>query len=249
MASGIRPPAVAGSFYPASPEKLKSQLADFFSTAKKLIPANKILKALIVPHAGYVYSGQTAAWGYAQLPKTLDKPHFVLLGPSHHAGFDGLAASSHLQWQTPLGLVNQIPAQPVNDSAHLPEHCLEVQLPFLQYLYPDFSITCLLTNWLPQFTINLSQSILIVSSDLSHYLPGPEAKKQDRQTIDAILNLDLKYFSLSDNLACGSGPIVLLIGLARRHNWQARLINYSTSADASGDTSAVVGYAAIAFYV
>jgi AmmeMemoRadiSam system protein B len=262
MESGIRPPAVAGSFYPSEKTGLRSYLVDFFAPAKRIIPGHKAVRALIVPHAGYVYSGATAAWGFAQLPGNPNGPHFVLIGPSHRFGFDGLTGTTAGLWQTPLGQITQLPPSPVkdlvytNDPVHLHEHSLEVQLPFLQYLYPKgFSVTCFLTGqqldakktsaWLLK---HYPESIFIFSSDLSHYLPRPEAQKKDTQTIRAILDGNSQYFLKEDNVACGAAGILLALQMAKLQAWQPKLVYYDTSATASGDNSAVVGYAAVALY-
>jgi AmmeMemoRadiSam system protein B len=250
MASGIRPPSFAGTFYPADKNELQTTLSNFFQNSQKIIPPGKNIKALIVPHAGFLYSGQTAAWGYRQLSQNR---HFVLIGPSHR--FE-LAASSARFWQTPLGRVKHLPASPINDPAHLPEHCLEVQLPFLQSLYPQLSVTCFLTSVPPNLPKTASwlsaqypKSTFIISSDLSHYLPQSQAAKKDQNTIQAILNLDSQYFLHEENTACGMIGILLLMHLAKLQKWQSQLVCYDTSATASGDPAAVVGYAAIAFYV
>lgn len=261
MESGTktRIPAVAGSFYPDNKEELISQLEIYFARAKK-IPIKGKIKALIVPHAGYIYSGKTAAWGYKQLPVNLQNPHFVLICPSHHYPFNGLVSSSSEYWQTPLGKIRQIPIHKErkiisDETPHIPEHSLEVQLPFLQSLYQDFSVSCLLTGNDFNFdeTANYllgsySSSIFIFSSDLSHYLPYEIAYKKDRRTIKAILNRETDYFLSRDNTACGMMGIMILMAMAQKEKWQSKLLNYDTSATTSGDKSAVVGYAAIGFY-
>ncbi len=264
MESGIkiRTPAVSGSFYPDNKKGLTSLLENYFISARKINFPGKI-KALIVPHAGYIYSGQTAAWGYKQLSTTFQNPHFVLIGPSHHYFFNGLAASSANLWQTPLGGIKQ--SHPdgkkatglvsINDNIHTPEHSIEVQLPFLQYLYQNFSISCLLTgnnidfektaNYLLRY---YSSSIFIFSSDLSHYLQEEIAKIKDEKTIEAILKLADGYFLSEENTACGMMGILILISIARKEKWKGELIYYETSAKTSGDKTAVVGYATIGFY-
>ena len=261
MESGvkIRNPPVLGSSYPEDKETLKSLLKKFFSKAKESSVKKKI-KALIVPHAGYMFSGQTAAYGYSYLPKT-EKQHFVLIGPTHSYYFDGLASSSCLFWQTPLGKVKQIPIESIsnkiltNDQYHHQEHCLEVQLPLLQYLFHDFSVTCLLTGQKIDFKKTTSfllksfpNSIFIFSSDLSHYLPQKLAQIKDYKTIDKILDLDEEYFLSEENVACGSVGIVLLVTMAKKAKLQGKLLYYDTSATTSGDKSSVVGYTAMGFF-
>lgn len=262
MASGIdiRQPAVDGSFYPDSKEGLLSNLNEYFKKAKSIIEDKKI-KALIVPHAGYLYSGQTAAWGYKQLPTNIDNLHFVLIGPSHHYLFTGIASSAANLWQTPLGSIKHISIKKetdqifINENPHIPEHSLEVQLPFLQHIYANFSISCFLTGDLSNydkisnyFLENYSSSIFIISSDLSHYLPEPLAQTKDKRTLKAILEGETDYFLSEENTACGQGAILILMSMAKKENWESRLIYYDTSATASGDEGAVVGYAAIGFY-
>jgi AmmeMemoRadiSam system protein B len=257
MASGIRPSAVAGAFYPQDRYTLHQTLANLMRSPRNIIPEGKSVKALIVPHAGIIYSGQTAAFGFSQLSKTIPRPHFVLIGPSHEYRFNGLAGSSANFWQTPLGLVTHLPASPVNNIPHDSEHCLEVQLPFLQFIYQTrLSISCYLTGRITDFaktadwlTTHYPDSIFIISSDLSHYLRLNDAQVRDQKTIEAILNSDPEYFSNNDNVACGSNGILLIDEMRKHFKWQPKLIHYDTSAPASGDPSAVVGYASIAFYV
>jgi AmmeMemoRadiSam system protein B len=246
MASGTRNPAVAGSFYPAEREVLKAAINNFFKNTKKVVSGK--VRAMIVPHAGLIYSGQTAAWGYKQISNSRQK-QFVLLGPAHHDFISGLAGSSLTSWLTPLGAIKQEPflQTAVNDSAHGGEHCLEVQLPFLQYLFKDFQINCLLTG--TETNLVLPQdSILIVSSDLSHYLPQNQAQEYDRKTIEAILTGNREFLLENEDCACGRTGILMLMQLAKANHWQAKLVCYDTSATASGDSSRVVGYSAIVFY-
>ena len=247
MASGTRYPAIAGSFYPADREELKAAINNFFKNTEKVVSGKKV-KALIMPHAGLVYSGQTAAWGYQQISGSQQK-HFVLLGPAHHEFISSLVASSLTSWLTPLGSVEQQPFRPVpfNDSAHESEHCLEVQLLFLQHLCKDFTISCLLTATETKLVLP-QDSILIVSSDLSHYLPQNLAQEYDRKTIEAILSGKREYLEENEDCACGRSGILMLMKLARAGHWQAKLVCYDTSATAFGDSSRVVGYASIVFY-
>ncbi|MCX6816633.1 MAG: AmmeMemoRadiSam system protein B [Candidatus Beckwithbacteria bacterium] len=251
MASGTRQAAVAGSFYPDNPLGLKTLLKNYFSHSR---PIALNPKALILPHAGYIYSGPTAAWGFKQLKPTKNQ-HFVLLGPSHHGYFSGLAGSTDKFWQTPLGKIAHLPAKDfLNNQPHQLEHCLEVQLPFLQFCLPEFSFTAFLTGELShQETADYlikayPDSIFLVSSDLSHYLPETVANKTDQTTIDAILKLNSGYFADHDNVACGTTAIQILLGIAKTKHWLPQLLCYDTSASASGDKSQVVGYASLGFY-
>lgn len=257
----IRKPAVSGFFYPQTKQDLLFMLKSFFQKTKKILRKNNQIKALIVPHAGYIYSGQTAAWGYAQLPKFKNQ-QFVLIGPSHHFVFDGLCGSTNEFWQTPFGIVKQLvinnprPKIFFDNKPHAPEHSLEVQLPFLQYCFNnDFLIFCFLTgsffdarevaNYLLK---KLPSSMFVFSSDLSHYLSQEEATKKDKKTIEAILNLDVNYFMKEDDVACGMIGVLISIMMAKQKNWRAKLVYYDTSATASDDSNTVVGYSTIVFY-
>lgn len=259
--NNIRFPSVSGSFYPEKKEELNFLLKSFIENTKEKL-SNVDIKALILPHAGYIYSGQTAAWGYRQLPKKVKTPHFVLIGPSHHYSFNGIVGSSSFFWATILGKIKQVLPEKNNsqlifdDQPHFSEHCLEVQLPFLQYLYKEnFSISCFLTGskvdlWETAifFLKNYSSSIFIISSDLSHDLPDKAAREKDGKTIKAILRLDGDYFSAEENIACGMMGILILMIMAKKEGWKCKLIHYDTSSTTSGDKSAVVGYVATAFY-
>jgi len=258
----MRKPAVSGSFYPSGKEELLLVLRNFFGKARRVVPQGCKIRALVVPHAGYVYSGQTAAWGYAQLPKQKGL-HFVLVGPSHEFPFEGLCVSQSFLWETPLEKSRQKVYQAekslviLNNSVHTSEHSLEVQLPFLQYRYGrDFSFSAFLTGIKVDrekaanyFLRWFGRSIFIFSSDLSHYLPKKEALKKDSRTIKAILRSDKKYFEDEENAACGAVGIGILLEMAKKENWKAKQIFSDTSATVSDDESAVVGYGAIVFYM
>jgi len=262
MNNKIRQPAVAGSFYPGNHKELALMLREFFQKTKKTFPAPEKIKALVVPHAGYVYSGQTAAWGYRQLPTGLENPHFVLIGPSHFSAFSGLVCSNADYWQTPMGKVEHKTIDDkkikimADSQPHQPEHSLEVQLPFLQFVYQNhFRFTAFLTGYSLNsekagefFWEKYPESIFVFSSDLSHYLPDEEARKKDKKTIRAIIDQDKNYLSAEDNSACGREGLLILIELAKINHWQGRLVYYDTSATASGDRSGVVGYSSVIFY-
>ncbi len=265
MVSGtdIRKPFFSGSFYPAGKEELLGMLGDFFGKTKEVKSPKKI-KALIVPHAGYVYSGQTAAWGYRQLLVKENDYQYILIGPSHQSFFSGLVNCPDSLWETPLGEVycHQIKRPDkeitINDKPHMNEHCLEVQLPFLQYINSNkkpLNISCFLTGSqvdakksADYFLENYPDAFFIFSSDLSHYLPEGEARSKDKKTVEAILKDDQRYFETEENTACGMMGILILMKMAKRQKWQSELIYYDTSASFSGDRSGVVGYAAIGFY-
>ncbi len=255
----VRPEAGAGSFYPADKNELKNLLTSFWPAKPRPVTG---IRAIISPHAGYIYSGTVAASAYAKL-----EPDFysqiILLGPSHYFLFAGLAADNHLYWQTPLGKIKlkKIPSRPAiifnQPQYHQPEHSLEVQLPFLQYqLKNPFQILPFLISSkksLKQITEFISQimdnkTLLIISSDLSHYYPENIANAKDKFTIESILNLDLDTFINNPKIeACGRWAIAVLVALAQKQGWHPQLVNYSTSAVASGDYSNVVSYASIIF--
>lgn len=256
---GVRFPAVAGAFYPEEGEKLREMVNTFIRQARP--PDVKNLKALLVPHAGYIYSGSVAAYGF----KLLEKQNFskiIALGPSHYAAFVGVAEDDSEGWQTPLGVVRtgRISkfAKPgfINcfPQAHAPEHCLEVQLPFLQtVLGGDFVFYPLLTGEVsPALLADALEPalkddcLLLISSDLSHYFPYDEAVKRDGLSNKVIQSLDAKNAHLID--ACGKTGIITAMHIAKSKKWKARLLDYRNSGDTAGPKSGVVGYSAFAFY-
>ncbi|MBT8370257.1 MAG: AmmeMemoRadiSam system protein B, partial [Deltaproteobacteria bacterium] len=260
-------PVRADSFYPADPSQLSQMIDQLTRKAQKTgiqIPPNKHLRAIIMPHAGYIYSGWTAA--HASL--VIKSGHFskvILLGPDHFVGFSNAAISDATDFETPLGKIklhkdvaklrrqsNLFHPLPL---AYDKEHSLEVLLPFLQTYLGDFQLLPILVG---QAEIKGLSSVLeafvdqdtlmVVSSDLSHYLSYAEAVNQDQETINRILNLKTDELVRADNWACGARPILILLNLARRHQWQPELLHYCNSGDTAGDRSRVVGYAAIAFW-
>lgn len=265
--SKIRAAAVSGMFYPEQPALLTKQLHSLLTEAKKsaLTSNQKQPKALIVPHAGYIYSGLTAAIAYQHiLPFTNKISRVVLLGPSHHLGFYGMAVSPDEYFNTPLGDV-KIDVDGVaelfnkdlviqSEKAHTLEHSLEVQLPFLQYFLTDFqlipivtgeanisSISDLLTNYLQQ-----PDYLIIISSDLSHFLNYQQAVAKDRQTAAKITNY--QYDDLDFDDACGRKPVSGLLKLAKDNQLQIEQYDIRNSGDTSGDKNRVVGYGAWGFY-
>lgn len=260
----IRKPAVAGQFYPENPEALNQALAGFFQPTNRRSFSGQI-KALLVPHAGYSYSGQTAAWGYRQLPKTLTSaaspPSFVLIGPSHHHPFNQLVADNHTFWQTPLGSIHHLIPQPVSKlvtlaaTPHQAEHCLEIQLPFLQFLYPTFSMTGFLTGQAVDLTATTTyllnqypHSLFIISSDLSHYLSLSQTRIIDAHTQSALTRLDAAYFANQSLSACGHWAIAILLTMAKLKHWRLKIIYTDTSATASTNTDQVVSYLSAVLY-
>ncbi len=266
VAGDIRNPVWAGKFYSAEPKKLDAQisrLCDQAVSESSLLFDQGSLKALILPHAGYLYSGRTAAHAARVLQKGMfDK--VILIGPDHNVGFEGGVISAVSAYQTPLG---DIPLHPdagrllknkdlfqTNSVSDESEHSLEVVLPFLQHLLGQFSLVPIVLG--PGRTQAVGEAIsplldartlLVISSDLSHYLSYAAAKKQDLSTVEAILNLDATRLD-KKNSACGQYGIQILIGLARQQHWKPVLLNYSNSGDTAGQKERVVGYGAIAFF-
>ncbi len=259
----LRPPAVAGLFYPGEARALRAAVEEHLAQASAAAPREP-LKALVVPHAGYVYSGPVAASAYALLASLRDRiRRVVLLGPSHRVGFEGLAASSADAFETPLGRV-EIDADAVEralslpqvrrlDAAHAQEHSLEVQLPFLQRVLSDFRLVPLVVgDATPAEVAEVietlwggAETLLVVSSDLSHYLPYEQARALDRATTQAIENLDPE--AIGEDQACGRLPVQGLLLAARRHGLHARTLDLRSSGDTAGSRDAVVGYGAYAF--
>ncbi len=258
----IRQPQFAGTFYPNDPEVLKGMIDNFLRQASVEKLKNKP-KALIVPHAGYIYSGPIAAYGYKAI-SFFDYKRIILLGPSHNFSFYGIAVSPFSKWLTPLReteclTLKDFPFLEKNkfiqesSEVHEPEHSLEVQLPFLQTIFKDFVIFPLIAGDLEAeegkkilASILDEESLLVISSDLSHYLPFNEAQKQDKVTLDAILDLDLERF-LNYGEACGKIPISFLIALAKEKNWLPKLLKAANSGETQGGKDQVVGYASVVF--
>jgi MEMO1 family protein len=257
----VRAPAVAGSFYPAHPSLLCEQVDRLLAEARQQDgppPA-----ALVVPHAGYVYSGPVAASGYARLRHSADRVRaVVLLGPAHFVPVRGLAHPEAERLQTPLGdvevarsLLAQVEALPQvcgSAAAHAPEHSLEVQLPFLQRALPHVPVLPLLVGHAAPEAVAEVLEVLwtdgvlpIVSTDLSHYLPDAEARALDRSTAARILALE---GPLESERACGAAPLNGLLLAARRRGLRVEQLDLRTSADTAGEPEAVVGYGAFALF-
>ncbi|MDY6906316.1 MAG: AmmeMemoRadiSam system protein B [Thermodesulfobacteriota bacterium] len=263
-----REPAVAGRFYPGDPSALTRLINDLTRQAgdtRLRLPDTGRLRALIIPHAGYVFSGFTAAHASLALDDRQLKK-IILMGPDHHAGFDGCAVSDADAYRTPLGNVKlhkdaaRLRRQSASFSTPPPvsvsrEHAIEVILPFLQVWGKDAPIVPLITgNIQPQIIADhlppllSEQTLLIASSDLSHYLPYQTAIQRDKETIEMILDLAPQKILNSSNRACGKIPITVLILLARQYNWKPVFLHYTNSGDTAGMRDKVVGYTVIAFY-
>lgn len=260
-----RPSYVADMFYPGNPKMLKQAVLGYLEKATP--PKIKgQLKAVIVPHAGYIYSGPVAAYAY-KLLKGLDqsiKWKVLLLGLSHSVPYAGAAPSVYKKWKTPLGLVD---AEDVRSEigekesiidvpdAEVGEHSIEVQIPFLQVVMKDFVIYPLhlghvRPDWMADDLLDFcarDDVIVVVSSDLSHFLEYNEAKKVDAKTSESICNLDIDEMTKSGD-ACGKGGILTLMHIANGLKWKCKMLDYRNSGDTAGEKDRVVGYGAWAFY-
>ena len=266
-ADNIREAVFAGRFYPSTQSDLLKNIDRLTSRAKKnqvKIPSGKYLKALILPHAGYSCSGLTAAHASLVLRENQFEK-VILLGPDHRVGFTNGAISDVTAYQTPLGIINlhedaaklrnRSGLFHANKASDLSEHSIEVLLPFLQYYLKKFKIIPIVISQgnieglASEIDIFRSQNTLLaVSSDLSHFLQYAEAVEKDNETIQLILNLNADRLVKGYNYACGKAPILVLISLARQYGWQPVLLHYSNSGDTCGNRNKVVGYTAIAFY-
>lgn len=275
----VREAAVAGLFYPRSQAQLIEMLDTYLNQAPDL--HLKDLRGLVCPHAGYVYSGPIAAYGYKQLIGRTYKT-VIVLAPSHYAWFKGASVCSADLYRTPLGdvrispkarelfkrkpFVEESPCRvqtpswayqssrkmPQEETPHTWEHSDEVQVPFLQRVLKDFEIIPIILGDVDPYDVAkglndlIDDSTLIVaSSDLSHYLPYSTAKSIDKQCVQTICNMEIA--KMRDQEACGKLPIMVLMHIASMRGWKPQLLDYRNSGDTAGDKSAVVGYASIAF--
>ncbi len=259
----IRPPAVAGLFYPEHPEPLRRQIESLLGAAGPAGGGRP--RALVVPHAGYVYSGPIAASAYRLVQGLRGEiTRVVLLGPAHRVAFKGVAASAMSHFATPLGQVEidhdalqaspRLPQLRVFEAAHRDEHSLEVQLPFLQILLgPDFRLLPLLVGDADGKTVlevvealwGGPETLILVSSDLSHYHDYRSAQRLDSATSRAIERLDPS--AIGAEQACGRNPLRGLLLAARRHGLRATTLDLRNSGDTAGNRDRVVGYGAYAF--
>lgn len=263
LRDSIRPAAVAGSFYPAEPGALARDVSLMLAAAEQPESAPAAPKAIIAPHAGYVYSGPVAAQAYAVLRSARDRiRRVVLLGPCHRVPVRGLAVPTVEAFASPLGsvaidrraiaLVADLPQVVVSDNAHAHEHSLEVHLPFLQSVLQEFEMVPFAVGRAsPEEVAEVldrlwggDETLIVVSSDLSHYLPYAVAQQMDRETVNAILRLDV---AIDHEQACGGTPVNGLLLAARRRRLRARLLDLRNSGDTAGDRNRVVGYCSIAF--
>ena len=263
----VRPPAVASLFYPGEAAELKQNLREMLDEASEAedpnedLPADQYLKALIVPHASYVYSGTTAARAYHLLRKNRDDfRRVIILGPAHRVWLEGIAFPRTDAFETPLGRIPlakqqirellRFPEVQLRDDAHQDEHCLEVQLPFLQEILNEFelipavvgeispdSLSGLLENLLED-----PQNLLLLSTDLSHFHSYSEAQEIDQETAEAIETFEDE--KILPEQACGTHPLRGLLRHARIRGWKIQRLGLCNSGDTAGSKDRVVGYGA-----
>ena len=262
--SSAREPAVAGFFYPEERVELERTVAAYLAEVPQVPESAPLPKALIVPHAGFVYSGPIAASAYARIVRLRDVVRrVVLLGPSHRVALVGLAVPSSEAFATPLGEVPldrasldsilELPQVQVLDAAHRLEHSLEVQLPFLQDLLEDFLLTPLSVGDATAEEVGEvieclwggAETLLVVSSDLSHYYDYETARRLDTTTSRAIEALDPE--GLDRESAWGRVPARGLLVAAKRHGLSVETVDLRNSGDTAGKKSEVVGYGAYVF--
>jgi len=260
--TSARYPAVAGMFYPDDPVELDEMIRSYLSASDIQGPPPK---AIIAPHAGYIYSGPVAASAYRLLvPAREVIRRVVLLGPAHRVPVRGLAVPSVDFFITPLGTVavdkdaieavSDLPWIQISDTPHQPEHSLEVHLPFLQEVLEDFKLVPMVVGDATAEEVAAvlerlwggSETLIVISSDLSHYYDYATAKRMDTATSQAIEALDPK--GLSHESACGRIPVAGLLLAARKHGLHAKTVDLRNSGDTAGPKDQVVGYGAYVFY-
>lgn len=269
MNHAVRSAAVAGLFYSDTAVDLRQDIETCLSAGRQHChPVRGIARAYIVPHAGHMFSGLTAGTAYAhiqdQLCNTdLSAERVVLIGPAHRLAVEGACLPATRSYQTPMGMLradqafidqlDQLPFVSTNEAAHEQEHSLEVQFPFLQVVLPDVPVVPLLVGRtspaevasLVETALDSQGTILLISSDLSHFLPDAQARDIDQRTIDAICNLEPE--ALDSAAACGALPIAGLLMYARQRGLQPQVLHQCNSGDFNGDRRRVVGYASLAF--
>ena len=262
----VREPAVAGHFYPANPERLRADLDSYLPAGKKIRAV-----ACIVPHAGYMYSGNVAGAVFSRLEISAS---CIVLGPNHTGRGHPLAITTEGAWRTPLGelaidsdlaqkLIQEFPALSEDSTAHRSEHAIEVEIPFLQVCRPGVKFVPIAIGTgqlvlLEELGRSLAEvltkskdpALIVASSDMNHYEDDVTTRIKDRKAIEKILALDasgLYETVMNESISmCGFGPAVAMLTAARRLGaGKAELVQYATSADVSGDRNVVVGYAGI----
>lgn len=267
MVGKVRPPAVAGTFYPGDRAALAAAVDGYLAKASP--PELADVRAVVAPHAGYVYSGPTAGYAFSALRPCLPQGAVTvyLLGPAHRAWFQGVATGDFGRFATPLG---QAPVdqetvaalwaldkryQALPDS-HRSEHCLEVIVPFLQQTVPQLGLVPLLFGEVDARAVGKDLATrlrdepdarVVVSSDLSHFNDYDTARAMDQSFLQHVLAGDSRAVERDRQGACGRGPIAALMEVAAQLGWKPHLLDYRNSGDTAGDKWRVVGYAAIAY--
>ena len=259
----LRQAAVAGSFYPEDPAVLTAVVEDFLAEVDGK-PPDRPSKAIIAPHAGYIYSGEIAARVYAMIMPWAERiRRAVLLGPAHYVPFTGIAAPAATVFETPLGSIPvdrealsaicDLPQVVVADEPHAPEHSLEVQIPFLQVVLGAIEIVPLVVGRARPAEVaevlerlwGGDETLIVISSDLSHYHDYETARRRDAKTAAAIESLDVSRLGPED--ACGYLPIAGLVAEARRRSLRVTRLDLRNSGDIAGPRNGVVGYGAWRF--
>ncbi|HXM80914.1 MAG TPA: AmmeMemoRadiSam system protein B [Burkholderiales bacterium] len=262
--AAVRPAAVAGTFYPGEPRALAAEVDDLLGGVEQLAPRLGFPKALIVPHAGYIYSGPVAARAYDELAAARGiVRRVVMLGPVHRVPVRGLALPGADAFATPLGTVpidrdalralHDLPQVVRSDPAHALEHSLEVQLPFLQKVLGDFALVPFAVGManveeVAQVIERLwggRETLIVISTDLSHYHAYEEARRIDGSTVDRIAAFAT---DIDHEEACGATPLNGLLSLAKKKNLSIRLLAACNSGDTAGGKGQVVGYSSFALY-
>ena len=258
----VRPGAVAGQFYPADPDRLRQEVRRYVDHAS--LPEDLgYVRAVVAPHAGYVYSGATAGYAFKALEQLPARDWTVfLLGPAHRVPVSGVALGNYSAFRTPLGdtpiavdrvaeMLERSALYTRSPGAHAREHCLEVEVPFLQTVLPNFKLVPMLFGQVDPREVaeDLLEQIgedelVVVSTDLSHFYSYDRAQELDQDFLEAVLAGDER--DVTEGEACGRAPVTTLMEIAEHRGWGPRLLDYRNSGDTSGDKSRVVGYASLA---
>ena len=284
----VRLATVAGKFYEKIPSQLRKNIEDFLANTKgaDLLPEDAVVQAVIVPHAGYAFSGKTAAKTFSSAVKNSNYKRIIVIAPSHYVGFSGIAIPTYEACSTPLGdltvdmdAIDKLSGKHFtkNDSAHMQEHSLEVELPFIQTLFPKTPVMPFVCGQIDSSSASdiaetllpfwNSETLWVISSDFTHYghqfnyVPFTEnvpekLKELDSGAIDKILDFDLdafeKYLQETGATICGRNPIMVMLATAQlakdKDSLKAKLIDYTTSGELTGDYNHTVSYAGIAVY-
>jgi hypothetical protein len=259
----VRQPNVAGQFYPADPERLRREIQGYIEQASLPDDLERV-RAVIAPHAGYVYSGTTAGYAFKALARLPDRARTVfLLGPAHRVPVSGVALGHYSAFRTPLGdapvdvdsvsrMLDTSSLYTRAPGAHEPEHCLEVEVPFLQVALDDFALVPMLFGQVDPRDVAVDlvdrleeDDLIVVSSDLSHFHSYDTAQQRDQGFLSALLEGDERGVRAGE--ACGRAPVATLMEIAERKEWAPHLLDYRNSGDTAGNKSRVVGYASIAY--